>query len=335
MTRYDNLKNRRAYPKRPAYLSEAYESLQENEDVRYLLGSMEPLDAEYTRDSLVEAERVYKYFEDFSTVRLQGSIKTNTHIRYHSDIDILTIHTGFTTWANGGPSTLPNYQGDPVTELKNLRAKAKGSVAASFPAVKIEEKDRALRLTGGSLKRQMDVVAANWYNTHAYIQSNLERDRGVQVLDVRTNGRILNLPFLHEHYLNQKIIATNDGAGRAIRLLKNLKADASSNIAISSYDISALIWNQDDYRLPGSIGSSLQLAHNTERFLWELIQTGSRLDALMVPNGTRRIIDPEGTDLNAIRMLWHQLYQLLENIKSAGKALERSYLIENRQLRAI
>ena len=334
MSRYDNLRNRRSYPKRPTYLSEAYDTFLENEDVRYLLGSMEPLDAEYTRDSLVEAERVYKYFESFSTVRLQGSIKTNTHIRYHSDIDILTITEDFITWENF-PAGRSVYTGDPIATLKALRKRCRDTVSSQFSAVKIEDKDRALRLTGGSLKRQMDVVSANWYNTSTYAQTNQERDRGVQVLDVSNDSRVLNLPFLHEYRVNQKIAATGDGAGRAIRLLKNLKADADSSIAISSYDISALVWNIEDPRLPGGIGASFQLAHNIERWLLGIVQPGSRLNSLMVPNSTRKIIDPEGTDLNAVRALWHELFKLLENIRKAGKALERTYLVENRQLRAI
>lgn len=337
MKRYDNLRNRRANPKRATYLSETYETLQENEEIRYLLGSMEPLDAEYTRDSLVEAERVYKHFADFSTVRLQGSIKTNTHIRYHSDIDILTITPAFESWEHSKPSTAGAYYGDPVETLKAQRKRCRDTVTAQFPAVKIEDKDRALRLTGGSLKRQMDVVSANWYNTASYMQSNQERDRGVQVLDVSNNSRVTNLPFLHEYRLNQKIAATNDGAGRAIRLLKNLKADADLPIAISSYDISALAWNMEDYLLPGSIGTSLQLAHNIERFLFRItLYDGATLNTLMVPNGTRKIVDSkEGTNLAAVNAIWHELYKLLESIKAAGKALERSYLIENRQLRAV
>lgn len=336
MKRYDNLRNRRANPKRATYLSEAYETLQENEDIRYLLGSMEPLDADYTRDSLVEAERVYKYFEAFSTVRLQGSIKTNTHIRYHSDIDILTITEDFITWENFPPGR-STYAGDPIATLKALRKGCRDTVSSQFPAVKIEDKNRALRLTGGSLKRQMDVVSANWYNTATYAQTHQERDRGVQVLDVSNNTRVLNLPFLHEYRLNQKIATTNDGAGRAIRLFKNLKADADREIAISSYDISALVWNMEDYRLPGSVGSSFQLAHSIERFLFAItLNEGTTLNTLMVPNGTRKIVDPkEGTSLAAVNALWYEIYTLLESVKAAGKTLERSYLIENRQLRVL
>jgi len=336
VSRYDNLRNRRSYPKRPAYLSEAYEALQENDDVRYLIGSMEPLDPDYTRDSLVEAERVYRHFEPFSTIRLQGSIRTNTHIRYHSDVDILTITEDFITWENSPPGR-STYGGDPIVTLKALRKRCRDTVSSRFPAVKIEDKNRALRLTGGSLERRMDVVSANWYNTNAYVLSHEERDRGVQVLDVSNDTRVLNLPFLHEYRLNQKIAATGDGAGRAIRLLKNLKADAGYPIAISSYDIGALVWNTEDHRLPGGVGASLRLARNIERFLFAItLNEGATLNTMMVPNGTRKIVDPkEGTSLTAVNALWHELYKLLENIKAAGKDLERTYLVENRQFRPV
>ena len=85
-------------------LNEAYAKLQENEDVRYLLGAMEQLDPEYTKNSLAEAERVEKYLAPFSTIQRQGSVTTNTHIRYHSDVDILGITEDFVTWQGGVPA---------------------------------------------------------------------------------------------------------------------------------------------------------------------------------------------------------------------------------------
>ena len=336
MNKYQNLVGRRAVPTRPLTVREQYEELQENEDVRYLLGSMEPLDAVYTQQTLKEAERVYRHFEPFSTVRLQGSVKTNTHIRYHSDIDVLTLTNDFVSWEQK-PATVSTYAGDPVATLKTLRQKSRATVQREFPAVKIEDKNRALRLSGGSLQRNMDVVTANWHNTITYTLTQEEKDRGIHVLDVSDNSRIFNKPFLHEYKLNQKNAITGDGLGRAVRLLKNLKADATTPIGISSYDIGALVWNMDSTQLHGSPGASFQLAQNCADFLRTAVdQDGARLRTFWVPNETRRIIDPkEGASVRDVLLLWHELHLLLESIKRAGKALDRRYNIANRSLQLI
>jgi hypothetical protein len=337
MKKYDNLLSRRLVPKLTLLRGrEAFEELQENEDIRYLLGSMEPLDADSTRITREEAKRVYSYFEGFATIRLQGSVQTNTHIKFYSDIDILTITPRFESWESGRPSYVSAYTADPIETLKDLRRTTRHTVGINFPAVRIEDKDRALRLTGGSLQRQMDIVTANWYNTATCMQSSLERDRGVEVLDVGRNMRILNKPFLHEFQINNKIAATGDGAGRAIRLLKTLKADATHSPRISSYDIAALVWNMQNYQLPGSIGSSFQLANNCANFLLNQVSNdGALLKTLWVPNGTRRIVDSEGTTMEAVRALWYELYQLLEAVKKAGRAIDKAYRIENRVLRPV
>ncbi|MBL9186748.1 MAG: hypothetical protein JNK23_04670 [Opitutaceae bacterium] len=334
LTRYQKLLNRRARPDRLIALNARVAELQESEDIKYLLGAMEPLDADYTEKCLGEAERVQKYLEPFASIRLQGSVTTNTHIRYHSDVDILTITEQFTAWEGGGPAHLPTYAPDPVVTLMDLRARSRRTLAAEFPEVTIREKDRALSLSGGSLRRNVDVVTANWYHSTEYVRSSDENVRGVQVLSTESRSRVLNLPFLHQHRLREKDALTGGGSGRAIRLLKTLKADAESDIAISSYDICALVWNMEAGALPGDEDHALRLAGNCASFLLDLVTNEARLNALTVPNGLRRIVGPEGTSLTAVRALWHELYRLLENIRRDGKEIERRYLNHGQRLLA-
>jgi hypothetical protein len=310
-------------PGRASVSNEKYFELLEDDDVKYLLGSMEPLDPDYTKKSLVEAERVYKYLEPFSEIRLQGSIMTNTHIRYYSDIDVLTLCPDFFTYEGPNTGVYGAYTRDPVIVLKALRKRSKDTISANFPAVKIEEKDRALALTGGSLMRKVDVVAANWLNTVEYRQSNAEKDRAIQVLDVAQSIRVTNKPFLHQHLLNEKNAATVDGLGRAVRMLKTLKVDAETSIAISSYDISALAWNMPASSLPSGEANSFRLAYGVWRNLLSWVTDEPALNALVVPNQTRKIIDREGTSKAAVLSLWSELNTLLEKIKATGKKLDR------------
>lgn len=330
-TPYQRLFERRKIPGKSPLFFEKYNTLQEHEDVKYLLGSMEPMDADYTRVTLREAERVYKYLEAFSDIRLQGSVTTNTHIRYYSDVDVLSISKEFITWEGSLPDTISVFRGNTIDTLKALRSRCRSTIRSEFPAVMIEDKDRALALTGGSLQRNVDVVIANWYDTLAYVSSKQERDRGIQVLDISVPKRVLNKPFLHQYHLHQKNNLTGDGQNRAIRLLKTLKMDASSKIEISSYDICSLVWNMNSTRLPGGADQSFILANNVASDLLRWVTNESVLNELVVPNQTRRIIDPnEGTSLVAVRALWYELYQLLGRISSSGKKLDRAiYAIGN------
>lgn len=324
LTPYERLLNRRAIPGKTADFFEKNSSLQEQDDVKYLLGSMEPMDPEYTAITLFEANRVHKYLQPFSEIRLQGSVTTNTHIRYHSDVDILSITKDFSTWEGSIPNNIPVFRGDAIQTLKALRTRCKSTIRAEFPAVTIKDKDRAITLSGGSLQRNIDVVIANWYETLDFVSSKQERDRGVQVLDVATSQRVLNKPFLHQHHLLQKNIQTTDGQNRAIRLLKTLKMDANSKIDISSYDICSLVWNINSTLLPGGEGQSFILANNVANALLYWLTNEPELNLLVVPNQTRRIIDPnEGTSLVAVRALWYELYQLLDRIAKVGKKLNR------------
>jgi hypothetical protein len=331
LTPYQRLLERRTIPGKTAALFERYNTLQELDDVKYLLGSMEPMDPDYTRVTLSEAERVHKYLEAFSNIRLQGSVTTNTHIRYFSDVDILCITKDFTTWEGPMPSTINLFTGNTVDTLKALRARCKTTIRTEFPAVTIEDKDRALGLSGGSLRRKVDIVIANWYETLTYVTTQQERDRGIQVLDVAVPKRVLNKPFLHQYLLLQKNGETSDGQNRAIRLLKTLKMDASSEIDISSYDICSLVWNMERRLLPGDVTQSFILASNVASALLQWIRNEPALNALVVPNQTRRVIDSqEGTSLVAVRALWYELYLLLERITKAGKKLDKAmYTVAN------
>lgn len=328
---YQRLLERRAIPGKTIALSERFNSLQEQDDIKYLLASMEPMDPDYTETTLSEARRVYGYLESFSAIRIQGSVTTNTHIRYYSDVDILSMTPDFEQYEGGLPGTISRYQGDAIQTLKNLRNRSRSTIALNFPAVKIEEKDRALGLSGGSLRRKVDVVTANWYNTIAYESSRDEKDRGVQILDVGTNSRVLNKPFLHQHLIRQKNAITNEGACRAIRMLKTLKMDADSKIDISSYDICALVWNMDSARLPGSEKASFILAKSVCNALLAWVINEPSLNSLMVPNQTRLIIDAkEGTSLVAVRSLWYELHLLLQRIEAAGKKSDKDlYVVGN------
>ena len=80
-----------------AILSEAFDRTSYGQATKYALESMSEMDAEYTKNTYVASEKIQKHLLGLKehgftlTFRHQGSVETNTHIKLHSDIDLLLI----------------------------------------------------------------------------------------------------------------------------------------------------------------------------------------------------------------------------------------------------
>src|SRR5260370_42182327 len=109
---------------------EAYDRLTtEATAVRYIIGSMQPIDSEYTRRTIEERDRVEKQLADgyrssglWIEFDYQGSLTNDTHVRVYSDVHLLTI---IQRWYTLEPPNKPPspYQGTPTQHLKELRHK--------------------------------------------------------------------------------------------------------------------------------------------------------------------------------------------------------------------
>src|SRR5882724_3683927 len=120
-SRLDKLRSRRIDPLAKVVATrEAYERLvEEDTSVRYAIGSMQPIDTEYTSRTIEERNRVERQLDEgYRATGLsiefdyQGSLTNDTHVRAYSDIDLLTILRG---WHAVEPPNKPRwpYQGDP------------------------------------------------------------------------------------------------------------------------------------------------------------------------------------------------------------------------------
>ena len=83
---------------------EKFQQLAEPEAVKYAIGAMQAVDAEYTKKSYEEGNRVRdRLGEGLSTAGIpalfdyQGSVPLDVHVRGNSDIDLLVLHDGFVT----------------------------------------------------------------------------------------------------------------------------------------------------------------------------------------------------------------------------------------------
>lgn len=319
--RFDRLRSRRVPLEKIA--SAKLESVlvaSSEQDFSYLVDSMQPIDAQFTENTFKEGIRVWdqlakslpvKYCAEFD---FQGSVTSDTHIRIHSDIDLLALNGCFVSLDTGAPSSNP-YGGDTMAELKSMRSDAAHLLKTNFPAATVDDSPgKSISLEGGSLNRKIDVVIGNWWDTDLWKQYKVKMVRGVRILDTKESELIRNKPFWHNYQIDEKDKKTG-GLRKVIRLLKTLKYDADPELKISSYDIAAIAWNMSEPALTVQPDAYMRLAANARNELKRFMDNEVVRSGLQVPNGTRTIFGPGGATLESLRMLHAELADLIQRIE--------------------
>jgi hypothetical protein len=329
MKSLQRLRERRAPQEdRLVYLAKAKRAAIANDSYQWLVEAMEPIDEKYTNATFAEGDRVQEQLKgglstDYhAAFEYQGSVTSDTHVKFHSDIDLLLLHGVYTSYPLGHPienPVTPEVVGDALMDLRGASVKI---LRTAFYAAKVDDsKDKAIAITGGSLTRDVDVVLCHWWNTPEYLQFRIRANRGIMVLDKASKQRIGNKPFLHNWHIEKRDGEAKGALRKAIRLLKNLKYDKEPECSMTSYDIAALAWNMPVEELRVQPGSHLQLAQNTSAFLNELISNSTSRDKLLVPNGTRKIFASDGASLASLRELTKELDDLLGDISATDRHL--------------
>lgn len=319
--RFDRLRSRRTPTEKLAEARlKSFSVASSERDFDYLMEAMQPIDAEFTENTFKEGIRVReqlsrnlpaRYSAEFD---FQGSVTNDTHIRIHSDIDLLALNGCFVSLDPGAANASP-YRGDTMQELLAMRSDATRILNAHFPAVNIDASPgKSISMEGGSLSRKIDVVIGNWWDTDLWKQYNVKVVRGVRILDTKVPELVRNKPFLHNFQIDYKDKKTG-GLRKVIRLLKTLKYDADPELELSSYDIAAIAWNMSETALTVQPNDYLQLAINARDELRRFINNDQLRNALQVPNRTRALFGPNGATLENLRMLHAELEGLILRIE--------------------
>ena len=297
-----------------AFSAEDYKTEVE-EAQEYVMSAMEELPIRSTEISYEEGDRVKKHLleelpaygfnPDF---RYQGSVPCNTHIKYHSDIDLLVIIDKFESVENTKRITHP-YSGNPREDLENLRAACIKILKENYTVADIEKNSKSIKISGGSLRRKIDVVPANWYNSEKWYNTEIDYYRGIRIFDCKTKERDINFPFLNIQLIDEKDAQTFGRYRPLVRLAKTLKEDSELNIQISSYDMQALLYNMDNSIFFSNIRDSLLY---TTDFLNRLVQNPNIYKSLYVPDMTRKISDR--VDISEVRKLCNEFYTISEQL---------------------
>lgn len=280
---------------------ERYEGRASSAATRYALGAMQAVDPDYTRICREEADRVIAQLEGglaavskTADYRLQGSVPLDVHIRGSSDVDLLVLHGTYITFDAAGARshTYTPLALSMLAEVIALRSSCEDVLARrNWGATVDTSGSKAIRLSGGAFKREIDVVPAHWNDGVAYQASLVEHDRAVCILDKSGPELLSNLPFLHMRRVEEKDRRTGGGAKMAIRLLKNIKADVDKSIALSSFELAGLAWNCPDEQLWREPTSDLAVLEGIERYLSALASNYSAAVLLRTPDGSRFLID--------------------------------------------
>lgn len=243
---------------------------------KYIKLAMNEVDQIYTQKTLdagdnarIHLANSLKYNVDF---RCQGSVMTRTHIRGVSDIDLITITGKFNgTDYNRAKRFVENnqysyradvqrvrewienfnaYYGDTNHDLLLLRCDAE-RVLKSIYDICDTSKPKAIRIKNQHLHRDVDVVIAAWHDSLEYIAYDEETYRGIKIYDKELNTRIgPDFPFLSIDRINKRSSLTGGRLKKMIRFLKNIKADSTQCIDLSSFDINAICYDIsiDEYK---------------------------------------------------------------------------------------
>lgn len=313
-----------SYAADSAPILERFADIAEPESVKYALGSMQPVDYSYTKNSYDEAERVRaRLAEGLAAERIrvafeyQGSVPLDVHIKGNSDIDLLVLHDQFVTVEpalNDSPSYNSYQGGSPVAELSRLRQESIAILNRRYPEANVDTSgSKSISISGGSLRRTVDVVPAHWHDTLVWRESREKSDRHLYIFDSHKNVRLINQPFKHIKMVKDKCDANSGGLRKVIRLLKNLRSDATKDINISSYDITSIAYHMSPTELSVPFGVDLLLVERARNHLKFIIDNQYYRDLLYVPNGSRKIYDsPE--KLQQTISLHAEVSQLAEDI---------------------
>jgi hypothetical protein len=273
-------------------------------NTRYALGAMQEVGPDYTRIGIETAERVGKQLANsihLVEFQLQGSVPLNCHIRGVSDVDLLALDTDFLVYdkygVSGQAGSYNPTQKTSFSVLYGLRAKVELILPVSFPAAKVDTSGgKAVNISGGSLARPVDVVPSHWHDTAAYQQSRQQHDRAVYILNKKTSQTLSNRPFLHIKRVSDRCDEALGGLRKAIRLCKNVKADAieeGTSISLPSFDIAATMFHADMQALKIGYLYELRILAETQRHLDFLYHNEAYAKALRVPDDSRVIFDTQ------------------------------------------
>ena len=310
----------------------------------YVRTAMKAVPEEYTKRSKEAGERVKEHLaKELKSVsyKYQGSVMTNTHIRGASDIDLLVITEKYYQWNGAEVRNILNnfaekskynsaqiqllekeldyssYQGDDLQDLRDIRMDGE-KVLQSVYSICDTSKPKAIKIHNLNLKRDVDTVVANWYDSSFSIAHGKGENRAVQIYNKAEHSRgPANYPFLSIFRINERSSNTNGRLKRMIRFLKNVKTDSDYEIDLNSFDINAICYDISTSMYHNA--SFYELVPVIYKQLKSICEDSTHADSLRSVVGTEYIFRYNQNKLKALR-------QLLSEVEGIANDLGKEYI---------
>jgi len=299
-------------------LTESFSSRDIPENVKYLIESMRPIDQKYNSRTIDAANRVQKHLQDgyklhFNRAyRTQGSVKTATNIKVHSDFDLLTIIDRYNFNAPGIPNEYDYTASNPDDDILELRTQSVKILKSIYDEVD-DSGDKSISIFNKSLNRKVDIVFCFWYHIEKYIKTKNEFYRGIYLYNFPTKRKEKDFPFAHISNVNTKGDNTSDGSRRGIRLLKTLRADSDNDLkALKSFHLTTIVHSIPNPNLNYSSGNEINIAKAISDEMKKLIDDSDYRKQVKSPNGTETPLGGDET-VSEIKLLKGDLDTLIED----------------------
>jgi hypothetical protein len=292
--RLSNLQNRKFDRElNESLISKSFSAGQLPDNVKYLVECMRPIDQKYNAKTLDAAGRVQKHLEDNFNLhfnrayRTQGSVKTATNIKVHSDFDLLAIIDRYFYPEISSGNVYKDS--DPNEDIKELRKQATKIMKDTYDEVD-DKGQKSIAVFNKSLNRKVDIVFCFWYNSQKYEETknntNDEYYRGIYLFNFPNGPKEKDFPFAHLFQVNSKGDATTDGSRRGIRLLKNLRADSDTELKIlKSFQLTTIVHSIANNNLLYTAGNEIAIAKAISDEMNIILQNPSYRKEIKSPNG--------------------------------------------------
>jgi hypothetical protein len=298
--------------------------------LEYIKRSMKGVEARYTERTIEAGNKVKNHLKSNNSsldYKFQGSVPSNTHIKGHSDIDLVQITNSFYshedknnfTWKLNTSSLLESQKqrllevvnGTPYTDdvnddLRRIRIDAENVLKGIFKYVETT-KPKSIEVNPTNPDRIVDVVTASWYKSVDSVISNDEDKHGIRIYDKVKHKRLpVDFPFLKIKLLNERDRAVNGRLKKMIRFLKNIKADSDYNLKdISSFDISSICYNIPSYKYSDKIYYELVMILHSE-FL-KILEDETYRNDLKSIDGSEPVFKGKNEKVRSLQILFREL----------------------------
>jgi len=299
-------------------ISKTFSASQLPDNVKYLVESMRPIDQKYNSKTIDAASRVQKHLQDgydlhFNRAyRTQGSVRTATNIKVHSDFDLLTIIDRYHFNAPGIPNESDYTETSPDDDILELRTQSTKILKEIYDEVD-DKGEKSISVFNKSLNRKVDIVFCFGYHGQKYIETKDEYYRGVYLYKFPIKTKERDFPFAHLGQVNSKGDNTSDGSRRGIRLLKTLRADCDTELkVVKSFHLTTIVHSIANLNLQYLPGNEITIAKAMSDEMKKLIDEPTYRKEVKSPNEMETPLAKDET-VPEIKRLKEDLDTLIED----------------------